>query len=271
MLRQALIGLKNGSTLRQQMLIMKQKHLLGFFQLLLSGLILYVPFACTHIYYHPNMHNVPMLREKGDIRANVALSQGNEVEATELQAAYAVKNNVGVMLNFIGGQASGGRKNGRGGYLEGGAGYFKPLGTHFVFESYGGFGAGSIANFRAYTEVKPFFPIYFGKAFVQPSIGFHSKIVDAAFSCRVGGVYYFPYAAPDSAHLYGLQGALAVENKAFLYAEPAITLRGGYKYLKLQAQLGLNYMDLPASRSSANFNVGLYGDISEMAKAWRKK
>lgn len=250
---------------------MKKQYLFNLLQLFVTGLILYIHLACTHIYYHPNMQNVPMLREKGDIRANAALSQGNEVVAVELQGAYAVKEHTGLMLNYIAAQASGGASNGRGAYLEGGAGYFNALGKHGVFETYGGFGAGSIANFRAYSDKKPFYPIYFTKAFVQPSIGFHSHVVDAAFSCRMGAVYYAPYTAPDSSHLYSLEGAYLIQNKAFTYIEPAITLRGGWKYIKLQAQLGVNYMDMPASRSAVNFNIGLFGDISAISKAWRTK
>ena len=251
---------------------MQKRHFYSLFQLLFTAAALYTPLACTRIYYHPNMHNVPMLKEKGDIRANIALSQGNEVAGIEAQGAYALKKNVGLMLNYLGAQASGGIKNGRGAYLEGAGGYFSTLGKHGIFDAYMGAGAGSLANFYAYADKKSHYPIYFAKAYIQPSGGFHSKIFDAALSCRLGTVYYFPYNAPDSVHLYGLQGAFQIENQAYVYAEPAITVRGGYKFVKLQAQLGTNFMNFPkdVSRSQVNFNLGLYMDISEMAKAWGK-
>jgi hypothetical protein len=80
------------------------------------------------------------------------------------------------------------------------------------------------------------------KFFLQPDIGFRSKFVDLIFSTRFSFVKYtnfnssnYPTEELKRDYLDGdnLTGPL------FAFAEPAFTLRGGYKYIKLQAQWGL--------------------------------
>ena len=57
--------------------------------------------GCTQYYYVPNIQNVPLFREKNEYRATVAIGAGDESSCTEIQTAYSVTDNIGVMANFM--------------------------------------------------------------------------------------------------------------------------------------------------------------------------
>src|SRR5215203_4384981 len=95
--------------------------------------------SCQHVYYAPNSANAPQLSEKGETRLNALYCAGGDSEFSggELQAAHAVSDKVGVMINFF---AAGTSENvtsissngshvekGNGSYIEGAGGYFMTL------------------------------------------------------------------------------------------------------------------------------------------------
>ncbi len=217
--------------------------------------------SCAHYYYAPNAQNVPLLKEKKDTKLTVALSSGDEFTGFEAQFATAVSDKIGIMANLI--TASGNEDNGESGsgsMFEIGAGYFKPLGKRFVFETYGGIGYGTVSNKYDPGTSK----VKFTRLFVQPSIGFTTSWIDIALSTRLAGLNYHSVAYSgienhDSSDLEYIK-----DNKFSFLFEPAFTVRAGWDQLKFQLQLVLskNLNNSALQQEESNFNLGLFLDVS---------
>ncbi|MGZ5242964.1 MAG: hypothetical protein ACXWEY_12250 [Bacteroidia bacterium] len=235
--------------------------------------------SCSHYFYIPNSHNVPLFQQKGEVRASTAFITDND--AKEAQIAYAITDKIGIMANgfyvpfaedYIGNDGSG--------YLiEGGAGYFAKLNRRLVFEAYGGYGAGNVQNvyyqsnigFWANSE-----PYYAGRSimninrgFLQPSIGFTSAVFDFALSAKLSNIWYTNIRAYDITDKFEYADDLERMGKGvFIQLEPALTARAGWKYAKVQLQLGLseNINSRIFRYEGYNFNLGVYLSFAEKFK-----
>ena len=219
--------------------------------------------SCTHYYYAPNMHNVPLFQEEKEMRIAVAKSGGDEFKGVEFQGAYSFTKNFGVMANgfFVNTQEGG--EYGKGKLVELGAGYFKPLNKYFVFETYGGFGWGKAEN-----QYAPGFTstANFERYFIQPAIGFTSNWFDVAISSRICGLYYDKVDHNISSNSYEIEDLDYIEDHTSSYLfEPALTVRGGWKYVKVQLQLGYshNLNNPELQQEKLNANIGLYFSLSD--------
>ena len=219
--------------------------------------------SCSHYYYVANTKNVPLLREKNEARVTLSYGEGNQSSSIDLQGAYAITGKLGILANFMtanGGTASGQNQNwAKGTCFEGAAGYFKPVNTFGIFEVYGGLGASS--QHHQYSTGTA--DLRFTKVFVQPSFGFTAKWAEAAFSLPLTRVSFneihdYTYSGEES----GLE-RLASNHTSYIL-EPALTIRGGWKYLKLQFQyvhvLNLTNQDLPFEKDKVS--LGLYISIA---------
>ena len=186
--------------------------------------------GCSPIYYAPNTLNVPMIRAKGE---GVVSGHIGDRSSLNFQGAYSPKQNWAVVADgFWASEGSAGTIEGRGHLITGGAGYYRPLNTHFMWDTYGILGFGSVKNTFAQRDVRSNF-VRYG---VQPSAGYQSKYFDAAVAARFVGLGYFNTNGSDPVEVQYLKDA----GTQFLF-EPALTLRGGYDFLKFQAQLGYSY------------------------------
>lgn len=195
--------------------------------------------SCTHYYYMPNVQNVPLFREKNEVRATIASGGGAETSTTEIQVAHAVTNNFAVMTNFM--AAKGGDKAdrswARGSYIDAGVGYYKTISEFGVFEIYGGLGSSNQHHeYGSSSSVNGTADLHFNKLFLQPSFGFTFRAFDIALSARLSRVTFgridnnitndieFDYVDSIS------------RNRNSLLFEPALTIRGGWKHVKIQLQ-----------------------------------
>src|SRR5690606_38397172 len=102
--------------------------------------------------------------------------------------------------------------------------------------------------------------------FVQPGIGYNTPYFEAAFTPRLSFVSFYNYSASGYTPQEIEQEHLdpnTIENTTWVFVEPAITLRGGYKWIKLQAQYGVT---LKANSADLNhgkdfLHVSLIADI----------
>lgn len=230
------------------------------FQTLIILLVLFVT-ACNPIYYSPNTHNVPMLKAKGDVR--IALhGNGDRLEAS---TAFAVDNNVGLTLDggvfFPADDEQG--DGGKGQFIQVGAGYFKPITDHVVFETYGLFGYGKVENhfpstLDSFSQTTGVLNTNLARYGIQPSIGYTSRFFDIAFSTRLCGLSYFNTGGSLIFNNTD-QVRYIEEQKAQFLIEPALTIRGGFDYLKLQLQLGssINLTNKDFSQDNGHLTVGL--------------
>ncbi len=228
--------------------------------------------GCTHNYYIQTTQNVPLFREKNEYRAAVSLGGGSEINTVDIQAAYSITNQFAVMTNFM--LASGGDRPysswGEGKYFEGAFGYFKPLEEHGVLEIYGGFGSGnqhhyyqgssSSSNDGTTSYREGMADLSFTRMFLQPSYGVTFSGFDLALTT---GFSYISFNRINNRidtldSEYFAVDDISKNRNSFLF-EPSFTIRGGWKYVKLQLQLGssknLSHQNLKFETSK--FSVGL--------------
>jgi hypothetical protein len=212
--------------------------------------------SCTHNYYMPASHNVPLFKEKNVFRASGSQGGGAKTGTTEVQAAYAVTNQLAVMSTVM--RAKGGVKEddnwGEGHYYDAAVGYYKPLGKNGVFELFGGFGRG-----HQHHEYSPFeySNLSFNKVFIQPSIGITTNTFDVAFTPSFSRLFFYDIASQINTDDSDFEALMKIsDSRMSILYEPSVTIRGGWKYLKVQLQMGnsgnLTHKDLSFEKSKMN-------------------
>lgn len=226
---------------------------------LLSGIFLLN--GCSPKYYQPPSLNVPMLYA----RNQAAISIAAQKERAELMAGYTLSDNTALLLNggyfFPTDDEQG--DGGSGFFAETGVGYYTNLSSYFTTDVYGIVGYGRVENHfpstqENYPSTSATIHANLFRYGVQPSFCFHWRYVDAALSLRTTGLHYGGVEGDlvfDSTN----QKSFLEQQSGMLLLEPALTLRVGYNFLKLQAQLGNSYNithpNFPQDKSW--FTVGL--------------
>ncbi|MBK9190956.1 MAG: hypothetical protein IPM77_05250 [Crocinitomicaceae bacterium] len=179
--------------------------------------------------------------------------------------AYSPKNSLGLTLNlfYVGLSDSG---NGEYGTAEGtgkaiiiepGAGYYKTLGSFYnwgdskplfnkiIFEAYGGLGFCQqkhtyFGDIKANSSQTAF------SSYIQPAFGIKLNWLTLALSLKLNGFYFTDVNHTDVSNYTGvyqtyvdneLETLTAINNQPFnCFAEPAITLKIGWKKFKLSLQ-----------------------------------
>jgi hypothetical protein len=224
--------------------------------------------------YGPTTANVPLLQEKGELKANLYL--------TDFQAAYAITDNIGVMVNgqyrksnttvsvsVNGGPASEQKILTTNSGAEIGVGYFANTKRFTCFEIYGGVGLPSVKIKDETDKGIGTYNTSGTKFFIQPSIGHVSKGFDIAFTPRFTAVKFgTPTTTYTAKQLTDY--SLADVNKSMLfYLEPLVTMRAGYGAFKLQLQTGLS-LNLGQKNINSQVFMGNIGLAIDVAK-WYKK
>lgn len=200
--------------------------------------------------YIPTQVNTPLLSNSGQLQVN----GGGGVSGLDIQFAYALPENIGVMLNGSFSDRSGTTLDEEHSheYIEGAAGYYYPLDETYRVEAYGGYGTGNIGEFyTTYDSTKGEASLQ--KFFVQPNIGIFSTHYDLGFGLRVG-MQNLEHEHPD-----------APTGSYNLMLEPAFTAKAGIKPLKLYMQLGYSFLLSNASpaygRQRLMFSAGVQLDL----------
>jgi hypothetical protein len=239
--------------------------------------------SCSHYYYVANIQNVPLFKEKNEFRFSGAYAFGSESSCGEIQTAYSLTNNIGIMADYM--HAKGGviadKDYGKGNYYDGAIGYYKPIGEYGVFEIYGGLGGGSqhheYSSFRYDDITGTYHDFYDGKSdlsfiniFMQPSLGATFNFIDVAFSTRACRVSF----TKIEKNIYGNTNLYdeinTLSDNSHWYLEPAITFRAGWKYIKIQLQASyvgyLNRSKLYYFGEEYHFSAGLYVTLAKRLK-----
>jgi len=205
--------------------------------------------ACSPILYSTVGQNVPLFREKGEVALNAGLAvSGNSnyfgTTGINVQLAVAPTNSLAVISSFYSLKESDG--TGKGNYFELGIGKFKynPK-SNLTGEIFFGAGLGSIKSSPDGYQISSDFL----KVFIQPSGGFTSKVFDIAFTPRVGVVNFLSHKNEGNEQEIN---QFFSDKKTTVVFEPGITLRLGFKNVKLQYQY--NY-------STFNYNSNGYNDF----------
>lgn len=211
--------------------------------------------------YEPNALNTPLFNNHGEFRAYV--------DPSNVQLAYALTDHIGIMANGfrVTAETDNNTISGSGGLVEFGLGYYKPM-NGFIFETYAGGGMGKVKfsenRQENNTTVVRNFSSDGMRFFIQPSFGYAGKYFEAAVTPR------FCLGKYNNVQTnYTMQEQIDgkfynINDPVWAFIEPALTLRGGYKWVKVQAQFGfsqkLNTQEL--SYKSSFVNLGLVFDIN---------
>lgn len=198
--------------------------------------------SCAPLYV-PNVVNTPMLTEEDDFNASIHLG----TSGYDAQGAYAVTDNIAVMLNtsFISSTSDSTDNFHKHFFIETGAGYYKPIGNYFLFDTYAGYGIGKINSYQSADIFLSYANTYVHRFFIQPSFGFVSPYFEAALAPRT------VMASVSQANV----------NQTGFFFEPTLVLKTGAPNFKATAQLGLSIM-LNEYENSFNyqpfiFSIGL--------------
>jgi hypothetical protein len=197
--------------------------------------------SCSHYYYVPNTHNVPQLMEKDQVNLAGNISVGEESHSLEFQSAYALKEEFGLMLNFMSSANNFNSRNTQGFLIEGGAGLFKSSSRFYVAEVFAGTGFSNQKHKYFINGTHFSSNLSFIRSFIQGDIGISDNIFDLVFSnrfCHVGFTDISSSLLPGNNEFMRLQ---TVRPGSFLLIEPALTLRIGFKYINLNFQIGGSY------------------------------
>lgn len=236
-----------------------------YLNLILSASAALLISSCSTQMYVSNTVNAPLLKEKGEVQVSVTQS--------DLQAAVAVTDHIGLMANGFYKNYKSGNYQHNGVLGELGIGYYKPLDDHFVFETFAGGGLAHIYQQKEFNDLNN--DVVLGKfnadamkIFLQPDFGYRSKIFEASISSRFSMVKYTSFSSQNYPAQNLKDDYLDNNNltgPAFLFAEPALTCRVGYKYVKLQAQVGLT-INLTGNNIKHADNFSSVGFIIDIAK-----
>lgn len=215
--------------------------------------------------YSPNAINTPLHKKKGEL--SIGLHAGN---GGNLQAAYAVGNHIGIMANAMSVNSevtvNADVRKGTGNLIEGGLGYFSGNpNKKFCFEIYGGAGLGKVDIDKTFTNanVTRNFTAKGTRFFIQPGIGSVGKIFEIGLSTRLSVVKYKDIKTTYTIDDLTVDNFVGADARTWLFLEPALTLRLGFKFAKLQLQIGrsikFNKEALGYERGIINF--GLVGRI----------
>ena len=230
------------------------------------ALALLAPLGACKAVYAPNIVSTPLLRERGELRATV--------DVRNLQLAYALTRHLGVMANgYHRSDANDPKPDeekqvGRGDLVELGVGWFTPLpAVHewLQLEVYGGLGLGQVRH-----ELTPaggttrHFEAQGTRAFLMPTLGVTRTYFDVALSARVVSVRYSDIETrnytPDQLAGDRVDG---LDERTWFFLEPCVTLRVGYKWVKLQVQVGKSFKlnDAELNHDSGMTTIGLNLDL----------
>jgi hypothetical protein len=207
--------------------------------------------SCAPVYV-PSVVNAPLLTNKGEVQ--VALHAGTA--GIDPQFAYALSNHVGVMLNgsFANNTSDSTNNFHRHSFVEIGSGYYTNLGTRGKFEVFGGVGFGKIQALYDNNLWVSMSDVNYTRYFIQPTIGFTTKIFDAGLSSRFVLINLHQKAGSITAY----------------FIEPVITGKLGYDHIKAVMQLGFS-LPLNSNINSINYqpiliSVGIQSNFGKVFK-----
>jgi hypothetical protein len=239
--------------------------------------------SCSRYYYKPNAINTPLFTDgmQGHLVAAGSIGGdgdgGDRTTFADLQASFSPIKHLGIIGNYSTYNYTPSTSSGTPAHahlLEAGLGGYIPVGQRkvkMVAELYGGLGTG-----RLKSDVNMDVQRYF----IQPGIGMRSPWVDAAFNLRWAFVNFsnlndngrgMNYLVDQQ--LMDMYGTHRIDKGTYTFVEPGITIRGGYKFIKVQLQM---VTSLPVSAIAWNydpvrFTVGLQFSAEDLVDVINEK
>jgi hypothetical protein len=212
-----------------------------------------------NIYYVPSAPNTQLLSEKNDVSLNVLASASNKFTGFETQASYLPAKHVGLIAGYSSGKNEAAETYMRFHKFEAGAGYVAALSKVWHFETYGGFGSGTIDNMHATGSSD----IHLTSFFIQPAVAASNakKTVQFGIVSKFSGVNFKVDTAFNNAkEPYCTSQLIGLYNQPFhIMWEPGLILRVGWKNFLFHTSYSAS-ADLTNSqlhRATDNFAIGV--------------
>jgi hypothetical protein len=229
-------------------------------QILSFGMLLVLT-GCVTL-YKPNAIHSPLLKEKGELNTSAGLGLSG-CGLFNLQAAYAISNHAGVMMDGMYHYRNTSNDDSSVEKLkmffgEAGAGYFNTYGNkkNVLFQCYGGGGYGFSTDKISNTDQSnPEMNAKYLSIFVQPGVAYTSKNFEIGFDLRANYVHIFDIYAYlyDRFEWWNTDFELYSDTTlVFVNLEPTVTMKAGGKKLKAVVQLGAT---IPTINSNSYFTV----------------
>lgn len=242
--------------------------------------------SCSRYYYKPNAVNTPLFTDGGQAHLAFCGSGGGTEDNDggtayfDVQGSYSPIKHLGIIANYStykfnadNPNPNSGNVDARAHLLEAGIGGYMPVGERkakFVTELYVGGGGGKISSD---VDMK------IRRLFVQPGLGLHSPWVDASFALRISNVKFSDLNANGRSDDYLMQQDLIssdgrrIDKGSYTFYEPCFTVRGGYKFAKVQLQMVIsdNVSSVPWNYNPVRFTAGFYLSIEDIVEMSRSK
>ena len=216
---------------------------------ILGGLaLLYVLQGCMPCYYAPSSQNVPLFTEKNEFNGSAGLKLGAYSQGFDMQLAYAPTDHLGLTAGYSGFRAKQSAfaldedysDRFRSNAFDLGMGYYTKFSKYGVFETYAGYGTGSLSNDYSGSGSSR---LGHSSFFLQPALGLHTKHVQIAFSLRYRLVNYTKVKVGYSGNEYDTKFLFNLKNDPLVsFLEPAFTGRFGGKSVKFQVQVCYSFL-----------------------------
>ena len=236
----------------------------------------FVTTSCGPMIYSNVGQNVPLFTEKGQANLSTGLGLTESSVGFQLQGAIAPGDRVAVIssINFLAGSDSW-SWDWNAFYADVGVGTFGKSGnSKFVWEVFGGIGVGSISNSDTYYG--EYLNVDYIKPFVQPSFGFKHKVVEFAFTPRIGLVHFTSYDSNAITYSYDYEDEvpfefLISEKRTNFAFEPGFMIRVGKK-VKFQYQLNITSIGYGGYYEEASQNLYMsFGATFSWSEVMKKK
>jgi len=234
--------------------------------------------ACNRYYYKPNAINDPLFTDGGQVHAAFAGSIGNgddnndqdRTYFTDLQLGFSPINHLGVIGSYSTYAFRPYNKNtapANGYIIEGGIGGYNAFGKRrvkMIIDLYAGGGGGKLSS-----DVD----VNLRKLFLQPGIGMRSDYFDAVINFRFSNIKYsnldangHDFAYLSDRRLIDTFNNTRIDKGSYTFYEPGLTLRAGYKFVKvqLQAAFALAVTPVPWHYNGVRYTVGLHFNLEDM-------
>jgi hypothetical protein len=212
--------------------------------------------------YKPNVIHSPLLKEKGDLNTTASIGISG-CGLYNLQAAYAISNHAGIMLDgmyhnrrFSSADSSIEKLNMF--FGEAGAGYFTPFKNqkNKLFQCYSGAGYGITKDkIDNANQTNPEMNAKYFNLFIQPGLSFANKSFEVALDVRANYIRLYDIHAYLSDKFEWWNTDFKFYSDTALYfvnLEPAVTMKLGGGKLKGVVQLGAT---IPTIHSNSYLNV----------------
>ena len=236
--------------------------------------------SCSRYYYKPNAVNAPLLTAPGQVHVAGSIDNSSDGPSVDMQGAWSPVNHLGIIANFSNFQHSQNNPDAQLGqvdavarFAEAGAGYYYAYGSKkisLVLDAYGGPGIGYLKS-----DINS----DFARLFIQPGVGVRTYFAELVFNWRLSGIHYFDLNTNGHDDAYLQQQDLLtasgrrIDNGSYVFSEPSVTFRAGYKMLKFQVQYvwANSLSNVPWNYNTSLLSIGLSFKLEEAKDMFRKK